>query len=162
MATAAATLAVMLAVAAVAFWIAQHVWPDARFISLLPAALPTMSGAIAILVVALAAALVVLARYLAARATEARSERIGLILDEGFRGAKEVVEARRQRAGLSVHRASATSPKNRPHPCSADSCHRAMLKNWPQDGCAAWVPRMRGPRATSAMAESTSSHLPAP
>jgi len=115
-ATAAATLITMFAVGATALWIILVLWPDAPVVGQLPAIMLPLSAIATAVLWMLSIGLIVNATRRSSRAQEARDLAYEVILDEGFRGAHEVVAARRERAGLSVHRISRSSTTDRPLP----------------------------------------------
>lgn len=115
-ATAVSSVVIALAVVAVAFWVVQVLWPDARPVAVLPDAAKMVSSLVAVALGILSVGLAVYAHVARRRAGVARSAAYRLILNEGVRGAQEVVSSRRERAGFSVHRSPATSPRGIPAP----------------------------------------------
>jgi len=111
-----AALSVVLTVLAAALSAAQVFWPDARLVTLLPPGTKTASAFVGGALALLSIALVIAARNASQRASAARDVQYRSILNEGVRGAREVVASRREGAGMSVHRASATTPTHRPAP----------------------------------------------
>lgn len=115
-ATALAGLCVVLTLLASGFAASVLLWPDSPVAGLIPPAATPLIGVAAAVLVLLSVTTLVAARRSSQRATDAREARYREILNEGFRGAREVLDTRRDRAGLSVHRASTGLPSGRPTP----------------------------------------------